>query len=279
MSNVVPHTVQAAVTATGLTGPSGSTVFGQPAGFTATVAATGTPAVPTGTVSFTVDGAEAGIVTLVGGQATFSPTVLTVTGATPHQVVAVYQPADTNFLASQSSADAHTVTKAATQAVLQAPATSVTGQAVSLVATVAAVAPSVAIPAGTMTFSSGATSLGSAALVNGTATLVVTTLAPGAQALTAHFAGDAGLLASTTPAVNHTVSKAVTTIGLGASPPPPSTARPSRSPPRRSPPHPAAAPRPARSSSATAPPCWAPPRWWPASPSSSSARSLPGTGP
>jgi hypothetical protein len=139
---------------------------------------------------------------------------------TPHAVVATYQPDTTDFLTSVSAAAHHSVTAAATSTALTAPATSVSGQSVSLVAVVTATG-TPAVPTGTVTFSTNGNSLGSAALVAGTATLPVTTLPIGANSLTAAFAGDGDLIGSTSGAVAHTVSKAATGVGVASSLPTP----------------------------------------------------------
>src|SRR5205085_9079019 len=68
---------------------------------------------------------------------------------------------------------------------------SVSGQAITLTATVVAVAPAAGTPSGTVTFFDGATNLGSAALdASGQATLSIASLAVGSHSLSASYSGD-----------------------------------------------------------------------------------------
>ncbi len=79
--------------------PSGS-VYGQSVVFTATVGA-GQNGTPTGSVQFQIDGVNTGSpVSLSGGTATFTTSMLTATG---HTITAVYTSDDGNFTTSQGS--------------------------------------------------------------------------------------------------------------------------------------------------------------------------------
>src|SRR6266581_336580 len=99
------------------------------------------------------------------------------------------------------------------------PNPSVTGQTVTLSATVSPVTPAPEALNGTVTFRDGATSLGVVTLVNGSASLTISTLAVGSHSLTSAYSGSASFLASTSPTVTQTVN-AQTTTSLASTPNP-----------------------------------------------------------
>jgi hypothetical protein len=70
---------------------------------------------------------------------------------------------------------------------------------------------------GIVTFLDGSTSFGTVSLVGGSATLTVSGLAVGTHSLTASYGGDPLYRPSTSAAVSHIVTKAVTTLALGSS--------------------------------------------------------------
>jgi RHS repeat-associated protein len=87
------------------------------------------------------------------------------------------------------------------------------GQSTTLRATVTG-----ANPTGTVTFKDGSTVLGTATLSNGVATRSQSFATAGARSLTAEYAGDAGNLASASPALTQTVNaKAATSVALTTS--------------------------------------------------------------
>ena len=105
--------VNQASTATALTSSGSPSVFGQTVTFTAIVSAAPSLAVPTGTVTFKIDGGGGVVVTVNAGQASFTISTLTVG---MHTISADYMSANVNF--SNSSATL-------TQTVSQAPGTAV----------------------------------------------------------------------------------------------------------------------------------------------------------
>ena len=111
--------------------------------------------------------------------------------------------------------------KAATTTTLtSSPSAIVTGQPLTLTATVGLVAPSTGAPTGSVTFRDGTAVLGTVLLTpdGGVATASLTTaLRAGAHGLTAGFSGDANTNASTSPARTQTATKASTTITLTTS--------------------------------------------------------------
>ncbi|MDB5330308.1 MAG: hypothetical protein JWP03_1459 [Phycisphaerales bacterium] len=212
-----PATTTASTT-TGVVSSANPTVFGQGVSFTATVSpvspATGTP---TGTVQFTIDGANFGSpVTLVNGSATSSSlTTLSVSG---HNVAAVYS-SDANFAASTSPTLVQTVNQASTSAAVSSSASSaVWGQSVTFTATISATAPGTGTPTGTVTFMDGATSLGSGTLsAAGQATFTTSSLALSSHSITAVYNGDTNFITSTSPALTQTISTASTAVALATS--------------------------------------------------------------
>ena len=213
-SIVYTETITGAVTSTTtvLTALPNPAVAGQSVTLTATVAPapTGTPA---GTVSF-YNGT-----TLLGTTAVNSSGIAAfVTSSLPAgtlSITAVYS-GNAGFAASTSTAVTETVAappaSATTTTLTVSPNPSFDGQPVTLTATVTP-APT-GTPAGIVTFYSGTTVLGTCTLnASGVATLTLSSLAVGADSITAAYPGNAGFAASTSPAVSETVTTAYTVTG------------------------------------------------------------------
>src|SRR5438477_1555308 len=95
---------------------------------------------------------------------------------------------------------------------------SVSGQAITLTATVVAVAPAAGTPSGTVTFFDGATNLGSAALdASGQATLNIASLSVGSHNLSASYSGDANFNSSSSATLTQTVNQASSSTSLVSS--------------------------------------------------------------
>jgi hypothetical protein len=170
--------------------------------FTATVAQTAGTTVPTGTVQFSVDGtAVGGAVTLSSGTASFAISTLAV-GL--HTITAVYTPDTGNFTGSNGATGQRVGALASSTTTLSvAPATVMFGDTATLTAVVT---PSFAT--GTVSFYEGATLLGTSSLDNtGTAVLPISTLNAGVHTITANYNGDPGVPASTSNAVQLTVTQ------------------------------------------------------------------------
>ena len=189
---------------------------GQQVTFTATVAPTAGSGIPTGNVTFTIDGQAQTPVPLeaVGGvdQASLPP-ISSLTGGS-HTIVASYS-GDATF-ATSSGTTVQAVTRAGSTTTLAAsPNTSTAGQTVTLTATVTPDARSTDTPTGTVTFEEGTTVLGTAPLgADGTATFSIATLAVGSDTITAAYSGDA----------NFATASGVTTETVNApTTPPPAT--------------------------------------------------------
>ena len=210
--DVAQATSSATVTVT--PNPSG---LGQSVSLKATIAAVSPGAgTPTGTVEFLNGSTSLGTASLSSGVASLSTTALTF-GA--NSITAMYM-GDTNFVATTSPAVTANVEQASTTTLVAAPTAAVTGQPVTLTATVAAVTSGTGTPTGTVTFMNGSTSLGTATLSSGTAVLTTMSLVVGTPSITAVYAGDSTFAGSTSPAASVTVTKANTTVAVNVVPSP-----------------------------------------------------------
>jgi len=209
-------------TRTAVSDSPGTTVFGQPITFTATVKPTSSKAgIPTGTVTFLDNGTPlpgGADLELVNGKATFTTSDLPVG---KHQITAAFTGAG-SFASSSSSVNAHTVKQAGTKTTLVGvPASSALGDEVTFTATVTISGPGVGTPTGTVTFKDGRQTLGTADVttVNGvtTATFTTSDLTAGKHAIKATYSGDDNFETSTSPAAVERVAKADTTTGVNVS--------------------------------------------------------------
>jgi sugar lactone lactonase YvrE len=182
----------------GLEESSTSVVYGTAVSVTATL--TGTNGVPTGSVSYSVDGVTLGTAPLTAGATSSSAQIsLPATiNAGIHGVEVTYA-GDANYAAPTTSGFSLTVNADATTTTLAAPSSSVAGSSVSLQATVLVGA--TPVTSGTVTFattiSSATVSLGAALLGSaGTATLATTALPIGNNSVTATFVGTTNFTAS-----------------------------------------------------------------------------------
>ena len=205
---VAPDAVTVAVIST-----AARPVFGQPVTFTATVAAAPPGAgVPTGMVTFTIDGTVVGPPVPLGtdGRARYTTAALT---AGPHTVTVSYA-GDAHFLAGTGTFTQTVARAATTAAVAAAPNPAVVGQPVTLTATVAVPAPGAGAPTGTVTFLDGTTVLGTVPLTGLTAALTTAGLGAGRHVITARYDGDPNFAPATSAALAETVAKAGTTTTL-----------------------------------------------------------------
>jgi hypothetical protein len=207
-STVLSQTVQQDSTTTSLSSSASAAQIGQSLTFTATV----TPAssgMPTGTVTFengtTVLGVAIVAATSSGAQASFTTSALAIGS---YSVTAVYS-GDNSFTGSTSVALMQTVGQESTTITLSSSApTATSGQSLTFTATVTGA--DGGTPTGSVTFMDGTTVLGtamlSAASSGAQATFTTSTLANGAQTITAVYSGDSTYAASTSAVLNQTVS-------------------------------------------------------------------------
>lgn len=202
-------------TTTTLNASTNPVVFGQPATFSATVSpVVATAGVPTGTVTFTIDGIAQSPIALSNGQAALSVPTLSVGN---HVVTAAYN-ADEGFSASASGPLNEAVNKAGTTIVISAsPLSSVFGQPVTFTAAVGVVAPGAGTPGGTVTFSLDGTAQAPRPLSNGKATFTTSALGVGSHTITASYNGDGNDNSSSSANFSQAVNRASTTTTLGAS--------------------------------------------------------------
>jgi hypothetical protein len=214
-SGAYTQTVNKAGTNTSFASSANSSVFGQSVTLTATVNATAPGAgLPTGTLTFTVDGVPQTPVGLNGSSQALL--VISTLDVNAHSIATDYS-GDGNFLGG-SGLFTQTVAKAGTTVALTSSMTaSVFGQSVTFTATVTPVAPGAGVPGGTVTFKDGVTAIATTTLGSGITSVSVTTLSVAAHSLTAVYNGDVSFNTSTSGALAHTVNKANTTINLTSS--------------------------------------------------------------
>jgi len=188
---------------------------GQSVTFTATVApSNGATGTPTGTVTFYDGTSLLGTNTLIGGVTTWIASTL---AQGPHSITAVYS-GDANFSSSTSPPLPQSVLGATTTSLTSSPNPSSQGQAVTFTATLAWSGPGT--PTGSIGFMGPTGSLGSAPLSQGSATFTTSSLALGANSITATYFGDQNFAGSASQPITQTVNQGQASISLSASPNP-----------------------------------------------------------
>jgi FtsP/CotA-like multicopper oxidase with cupredoxin domain len=198
----VPVTVAQPGSTTVVLNSPNPTFVGQAVTFTATVSPVQATGTPTGTVTFTADGATTTLPLDALGVATYT------TGALPagtHTITAAYS-GDATFLPSTGSV-VQTVNKADTATVVVSTVNpSVSGQDVTFTATVSpAAASGPAAISGTVQFTVDGTLVATVPLVAGQASYSTATLAVGAHLVSAAYGGDAAYL----PSISSTLTQSV----------------------------------------------------------------------
>jgi hypothetical protein len=205
---VQPAAATAAATTTSLSASAAQINVGQAVTFTVGVAASA-GSTPSGTVTLLDGSTSLGTASLTNGAATFTITSLT---AGTHSITASYA-GDSADGASTSGAVSVQVNGAQLQsttvALVASPATGVSGQAISLSASVMP-----ASATGTISFKDGTSTIGSATLTSGKGTLSVSTLSVGTHSLTAAYSGDS----ADSAANSNTVTVTITAPASGPSP-------------------------------------------------------------
>jgi hypothetical protein len=189
--------------------------FHQAVSIVATVASVqpGTNVVPTGTVTFTLDGVAQGPVALVDGAATFTAPSTLAVGA---HTIAVSYSGDSTLTSSMQSLT-ETVSPVATTTSLASSANpALAGQPVTFTATVTTQVPGAGTPAGTVTFSVDGQASSPVPVINGVATFTATSLTAGTRTIIATASGD-GTFAGSTQTLTETVSQAGTSASLVSS--------------------------------------------------------------
>ncbi|WP_435747079.1 Ig-like domain-containing protein [Nocardioides sp. SYSU DS0663] len=213
-SATASFTVTKNATTTSIAAPA-PTVHGQPTSFSAQVARLTGTGTPTGTVQFTVDGADFGAPVAVSadGVATSPSTSTLSTGS--HTVGARYT-GDEDFLPSSADPATQSVERAATTTELSSDVSpTVSGQAVRFTATVGVVAPGEGEPTGAVQFTVDGQPYGTAVPLDGdTASLTISNLSTGNHEVLATYNGTADLRPSSSAVLTHGVDRAETALAL-----------------------------------------------------------------
>jgi len=181
-------------TTTTLSSSVNPSVIGQAVKFTAVVKPVSGSSVPTGSVTFTVDGVVGAPVALVAGKATETVATLGLGG---HPVSAAYG-GDSLNNASPSAVLTQTVNQSGTAVTLTSSANpSLAGASVTITAQVSPVHPGKGNPTGTVTFSVNGVPGAPVAVAFGKARLITGALTAGTYTITATFSGDANFTTST----------------------------------------------------------------------------------
>jgi hypothetical protein len=204
-----------------LTGSPNPANYTNPVTFTATLTGYTTP-LPTGTVTFTVDGTAQAPVTVSAAAPVLANLITSTLTVGSHTITCVYN-GDTNYLAEPCSPTlTENIVNPTTSVLTTNPPNSVIlGQVTQLIATVTSAGGN--IPTGTVTFTDGGTTLGNAPVTanvtNGVATLPWTFTTTGAHSLSCTYSGDANDGASTCNVLSFDVQQA-TTLTLADNPNP-----------------------------------------------------------
>jgi YVTN family beta-propeller protein len=185
--------------------------YAQPVTFTANAGPNGSGGpTPTGSVTFTVDGAAQTPVPLSSGQASLTLASLT---SGQHSITATYS-GDSVYGTATSAPFTQTVLPDATSTNLTSTAMpSVTGQAASVDATVTT-GRGQGTPTGTVTFTVDGTPQSPVALAGGKAAMKLTSLAAGTHTITAAYSGDLNHVSSTSAPFTQIVNQDATSAGL-----------------------------------------------------------------
>ena len=222
-SSVLTETVNQGSTTAVVGSSLNPSVSGQAVTYTATVTVVAPAAgTPTGTVNF-----EDGGVTIAGcgakalAAAGTATCAVTYAGAGTHSITAIYS-GNASFAGSTSPALTQTVNQASTSTALASSLNpSVTGQSVTLTATVSVIAPGTGTRTGAVMFEDGGVTItgcaAKAVSAAGTAVCLASFPAAGAHPLTAVYSGDANFSGSTSPILTETVNQGATATVVSSS--------------------------------------------------------------
>ncbi len=207
-----PVSVSIHASTTTLTSVANPSMFGSLATFNATVAGVPAGTVPTGTVTFSVNGTVVQTVALVNGVATFFAPTLPVGNSL---ITAAYS-GDPSFAASAGSIT-QTVTKATSSVSVVSDAPVAPGlQDVTMTATVV---PASATGTVTFTIDRGLPSMATrtATISGGVATWTSNSLVVGTHTVDATYSGDGSFLPSTSSAISQTITAIGTQVAVTSS--------------------------------------------------------------
>ncbi|HLJ94566.1 MAG TPA: Ig-like domain-containing protein [Gemmataceae bacterium] len=214
-------------TTTAVSSSLNSPVFGQSVTFTATISVVAPGAgTPTGTVQFQIDGSNAGrpvTVSTSGGVTAASLSIATLSVGS-HTISASYSGDGDVAPSTGGLAGGQAITKAGSStAVSSAMSPSVTGQSVTLTATISVTAPGAGTPTGTVQFQIDGANVGSPVSVGTasgltTASFSIATLMVGTHTIKANYNGDGSFAGSSgTLSGGQVVNKASTSTAVTSS--------------------------------------------------------------
>lgn len=215
-SSQVSFTVSKDATTTVLTPATTSVSSGNSLQVSAAISASPyVSSLPTGTVSFLVDGTSVATATVISGSPATVTTTLTGLSAGSHTLEAVYS-GDSNYATSTSAPVSITVAKTPTTlAILPATTTPAAGSSLQVTATISASTYGSNLPSGTVTFTLNGATVGTANVVPGqpsTASVTFTVPSAGNLTLQATYSGDSYYASSTATSVTLNATKSTPTI-------------------------------------------------------------------
>lgn len=197
-------------TSTSLTATPTAAPFGGTVTLDATVAATGEPVTPTGSVELFDGATSLGTVPLAGGSASKAVTSLS---AGSHDLKATYLP-DAGLAASTSPTKTVTVARATSTVTLTSSGSPTGGG--QAVAFQVAVTGGGSVPTGTVTVKDGTTAIQTVSLdATGKAEVITSTLAGGPHVISADYSGDANHAPASSAALAHEVVGGTTIVLQG----------------------------------------------------------------
>jgi hypothetical protein len=176
---------------------------------------------PTGTVTFTIDGASAGTAAVVPGvPATASANLASITPGT-HVLAATYS-GDSYYGSSTSSSTTITVSKSpSTITIIPSTLTPTAGGSMIVTADITSANPSTTYPSGTVTIDIDGVAAATASVTTGSPSIASVTLplvSAGTHVLEGTYSGDTYYTSSNSLTVDITASKGATTTTLAATP-------------------------------------------------------------
>lgn len=192
------------------------------------VSATVTPAqsystLPTGTVSFTIDGVSVSSVAVTSGAPASASSTLTSASLTPgtHALAAVYS-GDTVYASSTSASTVLTIAKSPTSTtVMPSTLTPTAGGSMAVTVNVTSSSPATAMPSGTVTLTQDGVTVGSGTLVAGSpsvATMTLNVVSAGTHVLEATYSGDTYYTPSNSSTVSIAAAQGASVTSVTASP-------------------------------------------------------------
>lgn len=219
-------TVASALSGTTTGTPFTSGTYGTPLFLSGTVTGQSGIGTPTGTLTFTADGAAAGSATLNSVGAGTSSSAIPALSVGSHTVSAAYT-GDTNFKPSTSAGLSLSIAKGPTTIQVQAPNNTGVGTTIPVPIFVHTTSTGNA-PAGTVILFSGSTQIGTSILsdlgldnnnfITSVGSVPVAESQLGTTTLTAQYAGDSNYTGATSPAVTVNVLRTTTTTVATSSP-------------------------------------------------------------